>query len=311
MDGGLKNSNLMDFHKAYLNELTGLMDWDSPDMNPEVDSLNLCNRPTSYKSILGYTTSSRFFETIFKNKSVVAIILPVDLVDEFRKGCNQCNRMIAIIPSHQPENDFYDLHNKLYKETNFYRKATNNPVIGYNCNIHPSAVIENNVIIGNNVTIGPNSVIREGSVIDDDVTIGCLSVIGSEGFQAIKGYDKMVRHVGGTHISKGVYVGDNSTIGNALFEGNTEIGEYCKISNHVQISHNCKIGRRSIVTACCMLMGSAVLKENVWLAPNSIILNGVEVGASSFVGTLTYVNKDIEAQDRVVGIPCRSIKNNV
>ena len=145
------------------------------------------------------------------------------------------------------------------------------------------------------------------SVIDDNVYVGCCSVIGSEGFQAIRGYGKMVKHVGGTHLCHDVYVGDNATVGNALFEGMTEVGPYSKIDNHVHFAHNCVCGHNCVITACSLLMGSTILKDNVWMAPNAVILNGKTIEDDGFVGTLAFVNKDVPAGVTVVGIPAKPL----
>ena len=182
------------------------------------------------------------------------------------------------------------------------------PIIGDNCDIHPSAVIENGVRIGNNVEIGPNSVVRRGTVIDDNVYIGCCSVIGSEGFQGIKGYPRMIKHVGGTHLCHDAYVGDNTTVGNALFEGVTEVGPYSKLDNHVHFAHNCKCGENCFITACSLLMGSTTLDNNVWLAPNAVTLNGVHVHDDGFVGAISFAYKEVFEGEVVAGIPARVLR---
>ena len=104
-----------------------------------------------------------------------------------------------------PEIYFYRLHEFLYLKTNFYNKYNFASVIGKNCHIDKTAVIERGVIIGDNVTIGALTVIKHGTTIEDNVIIGCNSTIGSEGFQLITD-EKMppmhVIHAGGCHISK-------------------------------------------------------------------------------------------------------------
>ena len=300
----------MNYHSAKLSEIASLVNVDFVGDDVTIENLNLCNRPTSYNSILGYTTSTKFIHAISQNKAVKALVVSEDVYSEINILLLEEGRKMSYIITGAPEIIFYDIHEALVKRTNFYVAENKEPQIGENCNIHPSAVIEQNVKVGNNVTIGPNSVVRSGSIIDDNVSIGCCSVIGSEGFQAIKGYDKMVKHVGGTHISEGVHIGDNTTIGNALFEGNTEVGSFSKISNHVQISHNCTIGKRCVITTNCIMMGSSHLLPEVWLAPNSVILNGVTIGEDAMVGTLTYANCDVPSGKTVVGIPCRILNKH-
>lgn len=297
----------MKFHKALLSEITSLVNLDYVGEDVLIENLNLCNRPTRYSSILGYTTSSIFFESILSNNSLKALIISKKHYNEIAPLLKEKHKSLSFIISENVEWTFYDIHDALYRETTFYSENMKEPIIGKNCNIHFSAVIEKNVIIGDNVTIGPNSVIRSGSIIEDNVYIGCCSVIGSEGFQAIRGYNKMVKHVGGTHLCRNVYVGDNTTVGNALFEGFTEVGEYSKIDNHVHFAHNCICGKNCVITACSILMGSTYLKDNVWLSPNSVILNGCTVDDNGFVGSLAFVNKDVKSGKTVVGIPAKEL----
>lgn len=273
----------------------------------EINGLNLCNRPTKYESILGYTTSSKFFDAILQNPSLKALVITASLKNELETFLDGKKELSYIIADNA-EFLFYDIHHALWQTKLFYDYDDTKPIIGENCDIHPSAVIENGVKIGNNVTISPNSVVRRGTVIDDNVYIGCCSVIGSEGFQGIKGYPKMIKHVGGTHLCHDAYVGDNTTVGNALFEGVTEVGPYSKLDNHVHFAHNCKCGENCFITACSLLMGSTILDNNVWLAPNAVTLNGVHVHDDGFVGAISFANKEVFEGEIVAGIPARVLR---
>lgn len=293
----------MERRKAKLSELCALVGAKYIGEDIVVNGLNLCNRETEFESILGYTTNAKFFDAITANKSLNAIVLTEELLEIFKPIAVAASRNYSYVVSEKPEFLFYDIHNLLWEQTCFYDHFQEKPVIGEGCNIHPSVAIENGVVIGNNVTIGPNSVVRSGSIIDNNVYIGCCSVIGSEGFQGIKGYPKMIKHVGRTHLCHDTYVGDNTTVGNALFEGVSEVGAYSKLDNHVHFAHNCKCGENCFITACSLLMGSTTLDNNVWLAPNAVTLNGVHVHDNGFVGTLSFANKEVLEGEVVAGIP--------
>lgn len=297
----------MDKRKAKLSELTDLVGCHYIGDDISINGLNLCNRPTKYSSILGYTTSSKFFDAILQNNSLKALVITAPLKEELETFLDEKKELSYIIADNA-EFLFYDIHHALWLTKLFYDYDDTKPIIGENCDIHPSAVIENGVRIGNNVTIGPNSVIRRSTVIDDNVYIGCCSVIGSEGFQGIKGYPKMIKHVGGTHLCHDAYVGDNTTVGNALFEGVTEVGPYSKLDNHVHFAHNCKCGENCFITACSLLMGSTILDNNVWLAPNAVTLNGVHVHDDGFVGAISFANKEVFEGEIVAGIPAKVLR---
>ena len=298
----------MNRHSAKLSEICQLLALDYEGSDIIINNLNLANRESEYTSVLSYLTSLEFCNAVVKNNSVTAIVVPFSLKEDVLAFMNSNHRELSYIYSDNAEYTFYDIHNALYKLSDFYDRYDIPAIAGENCDIAESAVIETGVKIGNNVTIGPNSVVRKGSIIEDDVTIGCCSVIGSEGFQAIKVYRQKIKHVGICHIAKGANIGDNTTICNALFEGETYIGEYTNIDNHVQVAHNCKVGNNCVITASCTMMGTTELEDNVWLAPNSVILNKKKVGEGSFVGTFTFVNRNLKPNSTVFGIPAKKIE---
>lgn len=298
---------MMKRHQALLSEIAILVNSRIEGEDCEIENLNLCNRPTKYSSILGYTTSPKFFDAILQNDALKALVITSGLKEELEVFLNGKKELSYIIADNA-EFLFYDIHHALWQTKLFYDYDDAEPIIGENCDIHPSVVIENGVRIGNNVQIGPNSVVRRGTVIDDNVYVGCCSVIGSEGFQGIKGYPRMIKHVGGTHLCHDAYVGDNTTIGNALFEGFTEVGPYSKLDNHVHFAHNCKCGENCFITACSLLMGSTILDNNVWLAPNAVTLNGVHVHDDGFVGAISFANKEVFEGEIVAGIPARVLR---
>lgn len=294
---------------ATLNDIKILIGISYDGTNLEINGLNLCNRQTIYPSIVSYTTSSSFFSEINRNESIKALFITPALLEQFIH--EYPGRKMSYFIVNNPETEFYKLHEKLWEQTVFYNKFTFEPKIGRSCNIHSSAVIENGVIIRDNVIIGPSSVIRKGSIIENNVRIGCCSVIGSEGFQGIRyndGSSHVITHVGGTHLMQSVYIGDNTTVGNALFEGMCIVGKNTKVDNHVHIAHNCLIGDNNIITASSLLMGSSILENNTWLAPNVVVMNKKIIHNNSFVGSMSLVTKDVPENTTVVGIPAKKWK---
>ena len=214
-------------------------------------------------------------------------------------------KMSYIITDH-PELLFYRLQNKLCKDTVFYQRD-GKKTVGKNCKIHPTAVVEDGVVLGDNITIGANSVVREGTEIGDGTYIGCCSVIGEDGFQAIHGMEEHIYHSGGVKIGRGVTIGNNSSVCRSLFEGATIVGDYSKIDNQVQISHNCVVGNHCTICVGSMLLGTSTLEDGSYIAPGSIIMNQKTVGEGAFVGIMSYVNKSIKPHQEVFGIPARKL----
>lgn len=279
------------------------------DIDIEVDGLNLCGRESRKQHLVSYVTSAKYEEEIRNNQKVVALFLSPELQPCYlellrsRGGC--------VILSSQPELSFYRFHEFLFHHTDFYEKYTFESVIGRDCRIASTAVIEPGVILGNRVTIGHLSVIRSGSIIEDDVTIGCGTIIGSEGFQIIlaEGLPPMhITHTGGCRICANAYISDHVCIARSLFDMETYIGTHVKIDNLCHIGHNVYIGDNAILTAAVNLCGSSVVKEGAWIAPNSSVLNRVVVGAHSTVGLGSVVTRDVHPNALVYGSPAKEKK---
>jgi|LSQX01.1.fsa_nt_gb UDP-3-O-[3-hydroxymyristoyl] glucosamine N-acyltransferase len=274
------------------------------DMSCEFDGLNLCNRITSQKKIISYVTNDSYSQAIMNNSSVRYLLVSSDDVEVYKDIILKRNGVILVCNA--PEYEFYKLHNYLYK-INFYDLYNFKPEIGNNTNIHSSAVIYNGTVIGNNVIIGANSVIKPGVIIDDDVEIGCNSTIGSEGFQLIRYKEKNlhVKHVGRTHLCRGVYVGDNTDICNNLFDGEVYIGENTKIDNLVHIAHNCYIGANCVITAGTILCGSSTVEEGAWIGVNSSVNNKITIGKNALIGIGSVVTRSISANAIAYGVPAK------
>lgn len=276
-----------------------------------INGLGLCNRKSKHKAILSYLTSLDYARFAFENIAVQALIVSSEIFEALNQ--KYLNRFSYII-SEQPEEDFYSLHELLFKRTSFYENDDIRPVIKQGCEIHPTVIIEDNVVIGERVEIGAYTVISKGSIIGNDCHIGRLSVIGSQGFQAIRcknGRMHNVTHVGGCRIGDNVWVGDNVTICNALFEGEVVVGDNSLIDNHTQVAHNCYIGDNNVLTAGVILLGSSILKNNCWLAPGAMVMNRVTIENNGFVGVNSVANKDVKQGKTVFGNPAIELEEFV
>jgi UDP-3-O-[3-hydroxymyristoyl] glucosamine N-acyltransferase len=296
-----------------ISEIATLLDIKCIGKDYEINELNLLNRESSYDSIISYLTSEKNFSNLLKNKVIKGLFVTPEVYDNISliEGYNVGKSFLIV---DFPEVMFYKLHEYLYKETIFYKKFDFVAIIGSNCSIHKSAVIDDGVVIGDNVRIGANSVVKKGTIINDNTIIGCCSVIGGEGFQLI--YDQnnipfTVTHIGGTYIGKNVLINDNCTVCNYLFEGYVLIEDYCKIDSQVHIGHNCKVGKNSVITGNSLLMGSVEIRENVWIAPSTTISNKCIIEDNSFVGAMSLVTNNISKNIRVCGNPAIPIKDYI
>jgi acetyltransferase-like isoleucine patch superfamily enzyme len=115
------------------------------------------------------------------------------------------------------------------------------------------------------------------------------------------------------------------------YGGNIEIGENCDINPFTVIyGHgNTKIGNDVLIAAHCLIIPAnhnfidhtklireqgltkkgIEIEDNVWLAHSCTILDGVKIGNGAIVAAGTVVNKSVDKNLVVGGVPFRIIKN--
>jgi UDP-3-O-[3-hydroxymyristoyl] glucosamine N-acyltransferase len=208
--------------------------------------------------------------------------------------------------------------------------------------IHPTAIVDPSANIGRSVHIGPyclvgaRTAIGDGSVLISQVTLGadvsigamttlhpgvrvldrcivgaaCLLwpnvVIGADGFGYLPSPDGRgllkIPHIGAVKIGDGVEIGACSCIDRGKF-GYTLIGDGTKIDNHVQIAHNCRIGRACIICGMAGIAGSVTLEDGVVVAGHVGIADGLTIGARATLAAKSGVVGDVPAGETWFGTP--------
>jgi len=188
--------------------------------------------------------------------------------------------------------------------------------------IDPTVKIGKDVVIGNNCTIGCNVVIGDYTEIHNNVVlvdgvhvgkhcrIKSNTVIGEKGFGfplEKDGTPVELPHLASVRIADYVEIGAlNTVVGGAL--NSTLIHSYVKTDDHVHIAHNCKIGAKTLITACAEISGSVVIGENCWLGPNCSIMNKIKIGDNCYIGLGSVVLKDVPSGAVIAGNPASILK---
>lgn len=169
-------------------------------------------------------------------------------------------------------------------------------------------------IFGDPITqISETAEVHEGACILGDVSIGSRTtigpgtVIGREGF----GFERIgtretvrIPHIGSVVIGNDVEIGANCAIDRGTF-GTTSIGDFTKLDNHVNISHNAKIGKGCLIAAGAKIAGSTIVGDGVWIGPNAVVANGLEIGEGAEISIGSVVIRNVAAGSRVFGNPAR------
>ncbi len=179
-----------------------------------------------------------------------------------------------------------------------------NVEIGDNTIIESNCVIKENSKIGNNCHIFPNTTIYHDCILRNNVILHAGCVIGADGFGYIlhENIQHKIPQVGNVLIENSVEIGANSTIDRSTL-GTTVIGEGTKIDNLVQVGHNCKIGKHSILCAQSGLAGGTEIGNQVYIAGQVGVAGHLKIADGAMIGAQSGVTKDVPANAKFFGTP--------
>lgn len=201
-------------------------------------------------------------------------------------------------------------------------------VIGPNARIGPHVVIQDgatihanvalfaNVFIGAHAVVGENSVLWPNVVVRDRCLIGarCIlhpgAVIGADGFgyRFIRGEHLKIPHIGYVKIEDDVEIGANTCIDRGKFSA-TVIGAGSKLDNLVQIGHNVRLGRRSILVGQVAIAGSTRSGDYLVMGGGAALSDHLTLGTGVQVAGRSSVTEDVPDGQKLVGTPARPAKD--
>ncbi len=183
--------------------------------------------------------------------------------------------------------------------------------VGHNVQIYPQAYIGDNVQIGDNTIIYSGAKIYADCVIGRHCTIHSGAVIGSDGFgfapQADGSY-RPVPQLGNVILEDYVDIGANTTIDRATM-GSTVVAEGVKLDNLVQIGHNVRVGRHTVIAALAGISGSTELGEKCVIAGQVGMSGHIKVAARTSIGPQAGIIKTVKEEGTaLVGSPAIDVK---
>ncbi|MEZ9076147.1 DapH/DapD/GlmU-related protein [Vibrio cyclitrophicus] len=145
---------------------------------------------------------------------------------------------------------------------------------GKNSFVHPLASIRNHkeISVGNSVIINKNVTIWVGSLF----------------------------------LGNNIQINPNTCIyGRVIIGNNVMIAPNCMIASG---NHGIAINDEPMITQKCTTKCPIRIGNDVWIASNSVILDGVNIGDGAIVGAGSVVTKDVPTMAIVVGNPARVIR---
>ncbi len=170
--------------------------------------------------------------------------------------------------------------------------------IGNNVKIYPQAYIGDNVTIGDNTTIFAGVKIYANCELGNHVTIHSGCVIGSDGFgfaPQADGTYKTIPQIGNVVIGNHVDIGANTVIDCATM-GSTIIYDGVKIDNLIQIAHNVKIGKNTVIAAQAGISGSTTIGENCIVAGQVGIIGHIKIANKTTIAAQAGIGRTISQE---------------
>lgn len=190
--------------------------------------------------------------------------------------------------------------------------------IGKNVTIAKGVKIYPQVYIGDNCIIGENTLIYAGAKVHHDTEIGknCTlhagSVIGADGFgfaPEADGTYKTIPQLGNVCLKDNVSIGANATVDRAT-TGTTLLAEGVKIDNFVQIAHNVKIGKNTVIAAHAGISGSTEVGENCVIAGQVGMVGHIKIANKTTIGAQAGIVRAVKEEGTVLlGSPAIDISN--
>jgi UDP-3-O-[3-hydroxymyristoyl] glucosamine N-acyltransferase len=182
-------------------------------------------------------------------------------------------------------------------------------VIGARTVIGAGAVIGHGVVIGQDCVIGPNSTVGF-AILGDRVQIYPGACIGAQGFGFVPVATglRRVPQLGRVILGDDVEIGANSAVDRGTI-GDTVIGPGCAIDNLVQIGHNVKMGRSSIICGQAGISGSVEIGNGVVIGGAGRVADHVKIGDGAQLGGGGGAIQDVEAGAILAGLPAIPIRD--
>lgn len=98
-------------------------------------------------------------------------------------------------------------------------------------------------------------------------------------------------------IGREFYIGH---FGNIIINSTAIIGDNCNISQGVTIGISGKSENR----------GVPIIGNNVYIGANAVIAGKINVGDNAVIGANSFVNKDVDINTTVLGVPAKKISDN-
>lgn len=182
--------------------------------------------------------------------------------------------------------------------------------VGAGTSLGAGVYLGEGVVLGERCALYPRVSVYAGVKVGDRVILHAGVVLGSDGFGYLfaEGRHQKFPQLGGLVIENDVEIGANSTVDRGSL-GTTRIGEGTKIDNLVQVAHNVRIGRHSVIAAQTGISGSTEIGDYVVMGGQVGIGDHARIEDQAVIGGGTGIlpGKTVRKGSVMWGTPARPL----
>jgi bifunctional UDP-N-acetylglucosamine pyrophosphorylase/glucosamine-1-phosphate N-acetyltransferase len=188
------------------------------------------------------------------------------------------------------------------KTTHIDMKVT----IGEDTILYPNTFLEGETHIGEDCRIGPSAILRNTQVGNHCKIIASLIEYAKlEDHVEIGPFGRLRK---GAHLLDGVHMGNFGEVKNATLGPGTKMGHFSYIGD-ATIGKNVNIGAGTITANYDgKEKHHTTIEDNAFIGSDTMLIAPVKIGKGASTGAGAVVNKDVEENTVVVGIPARAIR---
>ncbi|KKK74509.1 hypothetical protein LCGC14_2883070, partial [marine sediment metagenome] len=249
---------------------------------------------------VGFLENTKYLSALETSRAGACILHP-DMADRAPDG-------MALLLSKAPYKGFALIGQAFHPGPAFEPGVASSAWVDESASLGEGSRVEHGAVVGNGVEIGSRCLIGANAVIGDAVRIGDDSVIGANttlshcligsrvivypgvcigqsgfGFALDPAGHVKIPQLGRVIVEDDVEIGANTTVDRGAGP-DTVIGAGTKIDNLVQIAHNVRIGRGSVLAGHTGISGSTELGDMVVMAGQSGVAGHLKIGSGAQIG---------------------------
>ena len=91
---------------------------------------------------------------------------------------------------------------------------------------------------------------------------------------------------------------------------NVELGDFALLNQNVTVGHEAKVGSGVVINPGANISGGVVLGDETLVGTGAQVLQYLKVGQKGIIGAGAVVNKHVDANTTVVGVPAKPVRQD-